>query len=166
MSKTASFITVGVVGVVVGLGAAALINYVATGSAIGPPERLTTGIALTLDANGMCQVSDPDAVWAKRGHTVTWSISNNCNTPQTLQFRNFQEKNPDGTLGAPATLFNPAQPTTVPAIPAGAQSVPVQATLQHQNGNPSRHIFKYEIWIGPTAAALQKGRDPDIETWD
>jgi hypothetical protein len=166
MSNSTRFITGGVVGVVVGLGAAALINYIATGSAIGPPERVNVAIALAQDGNN-CTPSDPDAVWAHGNRTVTWVITNNCNAAQTLQFRNFREKNPDGTLGANTVdLFGAGLPPATPSIPAGGQSVTVQYILNHSNGNPNRHIFKYEIWIGPTAATLQKGRDPDIETWD
>ena len=175
MANGASFGKGVATGVVVGAAAAVVIGYLVSGSFIVPPERLTTAIVLTQDPSLGCIASDPDALWGRSNarKPVTWNITNNCNAPQAIQFRNFQEKNPNGTLGAPVTLFDPTPPPNpplqlIPVATAGSAPVPVTGTLQHVHGNILRHIYKYEIWVGPTtnAADMHKGRDPDVEAWD
>ena len=111
--------------------------------------------------NGVCTPSDPETLKAGRlNKKVTWAITNNCPTPQFVSLRNFKQRLGDNQLGQPEEIVTP-YPVDGGPIPPG-QTIEARVIKFQYFSIAS---YKYEIWVGDTAASVQMRRDPDIDVW-
>jgi hypothetical protein len=121
-----------------------------------------TDVAFSLTSvNGVCTPSDPEKLKAGRfGKKLTWAVTNNCGTPQYVSLRNFKPRLDDNQLGPPEEIITPHPADGGPIPPGGT----IEATVVKF---PSlwRVSYKYEIWVGDTAANVQLRLDPDIDVW-
>jgi hypothetical protein len=110
--------------------------------------------------DGVCQPSDPEKITAGYKQKVTWSITNNDCPTAYVSLRNFKHPS-NGQYDSPEQVVTP---DPVPGGPiAMGQTVTIDAKVDKFRLFPK--LFKYEIWVGETAASVVLRRDPDIDVW-
>jgi hypothetical protein len=117
-------------------------------------------IVLQLQPGGVCQPSNPDTITAGFLNKVKWTIRNVDCSPQYISLKNF--KHPIG-----GGQYDPAENVVTPDPVNGGPITTGQSTTIDARVIKFRlfhKIFKYEIWLGETAAN-RLGRDPDIDVW-
>jgi hypothetical protein len=123
-------------------------------------HKTDVAFSLTL-VNGVCTPSEPEKLGAGRlRKKVTWAVTNNCPTPQFVSLRNFKERLDNNQLGPSEEIVTP-YPVDGGPIPPG-QTIEAKVIKFPYFSIAS---YKYEIWVGDTAANVQPRLDPDIDVW-
>jgi hypothetical protein len=143
--------TVGAVGalVVVGLG---------VGLALG--HKTEVQIHLRDDGSG-CKAAPVEAMSTGRlKRKLRWTVYNdNCAVPQYVSLRNFK---PDGTGTPENDVVDPYPVDGGPISQGQSSSLDAKANkfpaLWKQN-------YKYDVYIGASAATVALSLDPDIDVW-
>ena len=116
---------------------------------------------LTKDSGGVCQPSEPDVISAGWLRKVVWKVTNVDCEPQYVSLRNFKHPLGGGTYDPPEHIVNP---DPVEGGPVAIGDPPLKITARVRRFAFGTR-FKYEIWLGPTAASVALRRDPDIDIW-
>ncbi len=126
-------------------------------------KRVDVNVVLE-QSNTQCRAADPLPFRAQHGDTITWHVTNNCTSAYFVQFKNFGRKNDNGSTGNPEADVVDKEPVSRTAIAAngGTDTLPATVTKVINSGSV---FYKYEIWLGTTAANLAVNRDPEIEIY-
>lgn len=123
----------------------------------------TTDVDFSLkkDGAGICQPSDPEPLTAGWLHKVTWAVKNEDCDPQYVALKNFKHPIGGGLYDPPENVVKD-DPVVGGPVAAG-KTITLTAKVIKLRVLPK--LYKYEIWLGVTAAGVVLRRDPDIEIW-
>ena len=141
------------------MGAVAVIGVAVLG--LGLFFTPDSSFILKRDGSGACKPSDPARMRAGWGHQVTWEVTNDNCDPQYVTLKNFKHPLGGGTYDPPEKILKDDPLTDGPV----AVGKPLKLKSHVDKFFLFKKGFKYEIWLGTTAANVVLGRDPDIDIW-
>lgn len=142
-----------------GLVIAVVVIVAVTTALLGPSERdkrLDGEVTLSMQG-GVCTPSDPGKFKVKKKDRISWTVFNTCGSDQVVSFRDFH------ILFIPNKGIVSPYPPTSRTIGNG-QRDRVEATIEG-GAFIVPFTYKYAIYVGPTAGAVEKRLDPDVEIW-
>jgi hypothetical protein len=119
-------------------------------------------VDVNLSMQGLvCRAQDPQplgGVWQKK---ITWTVVNNCTSPQYVSFGNYRE-HLGAQLGPPEKVVEPNPAFSAQINPNGTEVLKGKIAKWNWFSEGS---YKYDICVGSSPQPASNCTDPDVDVW-
>lgn len=123
---------------------------------------------LFLTGNDGDTTRDPGTLGNYKNKRIKWNITNQCDKPLHVQFRDFRRKHlvGGGHDDIDNSIVDPYPPTTGSPIEPNGGTAKVDTTLVKGTKWPGvTDRYKYDVYAGTDLGSLRRVLDPDVEIW-